>query len=287
MSIRHKLSRIIYSIRSRLVDTPISYIPGLKFVYHSIYNQLSPTDVAWINLNGCKIKIDTSDDIGREIYHGNHEIEMTKIVPELINNGDVVIDVGGHYGYYTSIFRELVGENGQVIAVEPNPQNANRLKESISANYWTNVEVVQKAVSDRESEIILNSVGDGEGRSFIESAQGRESVADRVQEKFKVKTIGLSSLIKMRKFKKIALIKIDIEGAEVEALRTLDGKFNSVSSILIEIHSNQPDATYEEIYEILEDSPGSLSYVGVQKPVNPDTLSTTSANLLWENDYMN
>jgi FkbM family methyltransferase len=282
MDSKRLVSRYLYYIKDKLSETPLRRIPGLGYVYDIFYKYTTPDDKTWVNVSGYDIKIDINDDIGRRIYHDNHESEIVDMLSELVGLGDKIIDVGGHYGYYTAIFRGLVGHTGEVIVVEPNPKNAELLRDTIRANDWKNVEIIEKAVSESEGEIILNSVKNGEGRSFVEGAHGRSSISDRADTEFKVETIGLSSLIEQRGIKMVDLIKIDIEGAEIGALRSLSGKFDLLSTMIIEIHSNQPKDIYDEMYDILSSSPGTLSYIDCDDEVSPDTLSTTSANLLWQ-----
>ena len=55
-------------------------------------------------------------------YHGlDREFDEVERFKELINDGDCVLEVGGHIGYVTQIFEDLVGGNGLVYVAEPTP----------------------------------------------------------------------------------------------------------------------------------------------------------------------
>ena len=70
---------------------------------------------------------------------------MTALVKRIVRNGDIVVDIGAHIGYYTLIFARLVGPKGKVFAFEPEPNNFNLLIKNIKINGYKNIIPVQKA----------------------------------------------------------------------------------------------------------------------------------------------
>ena len=84
-----------------------------------------------------------------------YEPNQTKIVKKYVHEGDVVIDVGAHVGYYTLLMAQLVGKNGKVYSFEPDPVNFELLKKSVEINGFENVVLIQKAVSDTTEKIKL------------------------------------------------------------------------------------------------------------------------------------
>jgi len=283
MDSKKRIANAMDYVAGQLSDTPLQRIDSLKNLYNALYGYLVPTGKTWVDVEDSQIKLDVSDDIGRKIYHDEHETEIKDVLPDVIDEGDIIIDVGGHYGYYTAKFNALVGESGKIIVVEPHEKNVGFLKETIERNGWENVQLVQKAISNSNGKINLNSIENGEGRSFIDNAYGRDGLSDRVEATFEVDAIQLSSLIREYNLESIDLIKIDIEGAELKAIKSLIGEFNSVSAMIVEIHSHQSTETYRELYNILS-SYGNLTYIGSSESVNPSSLSTTSANLLWQHE---
>ena len=67
---------------------------------------------------------------------------------------DIVIDVGANTGYYSLRLSSLVGENGKVIAIEPDPQTFNSLTKNCELNNISNVDTHNIAISDSNEEII-------------------------------------------------------------------------------------------------------------------------------------
>lgn len=60
----------------------------------------------------------------------------------------MVLDIDANIGIHTLLFSKLVGQQGKVIAFEPNKLNLKRLKFNLSLNNIKNVQVVEMAVGD-------------------------------------------------------------------------------------------------------------------------------------------
>src|SRR5581483_5730023 len=66
------------------------------------------------------------------LYMGmEHEPEATSAARQLVRPGDVVIDVGANYGWFTTLFAQAVGPTGHVYAFEPVPATYERLLEHL------------------------------------------------------------------------------------------------------------------------------------------------------------
>ena len=68
---------------------------------------------------------------GYWFYGREREANELAMFEELIQEGDVVFEVGGHVGYLTQVFEDLVGAQGTVIVAEPAPSNLNFLRLNI------------------------------------------------------------------------------------------------------------------------------------------------------------
>lgn len=66
-----------------------------------------------------------------------------------VEKGDIALDIGAYYGYYTLIFARKVGNTGLVIAVEPNPKCLQFLYCNIALNNLKNVKVFPYALSNK------------------------------------------------------------------------------------------------------------------------------------------
>lgn len=132
----------------------------------------------------------------------------------VINQGMTVVDIGAFFGIYTLIAARDVGNEGRVIALEPDPSNFRILENNIKANNLTNVTCLQKAAFDKDTVINL----------YRHSTPGHHSVIDSsdIIEVIKVSAIRLDNYLKAIP----DVIKMDIEGGEPKALegmrRTLE-----------------------------------------------------------------
>src|SRR3984957_14742766 len=88
-------------------------------------------------------------------------------VRRLLQPGQKVIDIGANYGTYTLPMAQKVGANGHVWAFEPSSSTAQFLAQGIAANGFTQVTLVQKAVSSAPGSAQLTLHVQAEERSII------------------------------------------------------------------------------------------------------------------------
>jgi len=137
------------------------------------------------------------------------EPRNTELIKSEIREGEVVVDIGAHIGYFTLILSRLVGPNGCVYAFEPDPDNFAILKRNVEMNGCKNVVLEQKAVSDRAGQGVFV----GWNLQGLESAETKESGESKV-----VDTVVLDEYFR-NESRRISFIKIDVEGHELSALR--------------------------------------------------------------------
>ena len=139
-----------------------------------------------------------SDVYWRGIYDG------FKVKP-----GFVVIDVGAHIGIYTIKAARSVGSNGRVIAVEPHPENFRLMLQNIALNKLDNVTPVQVALSNHEGYVKLYLSNSSDKHSIVYQASAQC---------MKVPSLTLDGLLRHLDIDYVDLIKIDVEGAEMDVL---------------------------------------------------------------------
>ncbi len=159
-----------------------------------------------------KIYVDTRD-IGitpHLVMDGFWETWLTQCISRIIKPGDICIDVGANYGYYSLLMSTLTGKEGRTIAVEPNPYVFNLLAATASV-HSSSIEPVQVALSDVSGFTTLvipdNFYGDA---SIVERKDKPRMARSRVD----VKTQTLDELAVQLELPRIDLVKIDVEGAE-------------------------------------------------------------------------
>ena len=167
------------------------------------------------DLGGSSFVCDLHDSISREVcFTGRYEPQETQLALRLLGPGMVVADVGANWGYFTLVCAYLVGGTGRVIALEPHPRLASILAENVASNGLSQVEVhrvAAGATSESKGFVGFDELGGNWGVS--RAAHGSE-VAD-----FESPAVALDALLDDRHAGRIDLVKIDIEGAEADAMR--------------------------------------------------------------------
>lgn len=182
-------------------------------IYHFI---LRPLVQGYILLQGHKVYVDMRDNVITQhlLNDGVWEKYETELFKILVKKGMVVVDIGANIGWYTLIAAKLVGKKGKVYAFEPDPDNCALLKKNVQINGYKNVIIEQKAILNRWGTIrlFLSSSNLGDHRTY-DSHDGRKWIT--------VKGITLDEYFR-NKPDRIDIIKLDIQGAEMEALLGMD-----------------------------------------------------------------
>lgn len=137
----------------------------------------------------------------------NYELETQTALRERLAPGLTALDIGANSGYFSVLMADAVGTSGRVYSFEPVPVSRALLEKNIAANRLRQIEVVPAALSDREgtAELHLHPSNDG-GHSL--------GTLDEKGDTIQVNTDTLDHFIETRGIGPIAVIKIDVEGAE-------------------------------------------------------------------------
>lgn len=150
---------------------------------------------------------------GRIREHHIWEPYETELVVNLLQPGDVFLDIGANIGYYTVLASALVGSGGAVIAYEPDEDNFRLLRENLALNRAVNVIAVQAAVSDYDGSGYLYLSPDNKGdHRFYDSGDGRRRSGTPV----------INAGRHLRPVTgRVNFIKIDTQGSEYRILNSL------------------------------------------------------------------
>ena len=135
---------------------------------------------------------------------GSYEFEIQKQIASELRLGDVFYDIGANVGFYSLLAATLT--KAPVYAFEPSPANLLYLRKHLELNRIENVEVMEMAISDEVGAASFETAGRATGRL---SANGNA----------RVRTSTLDALLSEHRIVPPNCIKIDIEGAELQALR--------------------------------------------------------------------
>ena len=163
-----------------------------------------------------------------------------------------LIDIGANFGWYTCLFASLGGENNNIFSIEPSPDNLFFLKENINKNKLKNISLIESAVGEKNSSLPLyfaNSKNPG-AHSLIKDTPQQNSKTKYL----KVKVNTLDSLFEDIEI--IHLMKIDIEGFEINALKGGLETLKKVQNLLIEFSPHLWEDSYNDaknFFTILSD----------------------------------
>lgn len=130
-----------------------------------------------------------------------------------VRSGDIFVDAGANIGIYTILAARLVGSTGRVIAIEMMSDTADRLALHCRINDVDNVVLLQQALSDTAGVIVRASVVDGKFGQATITDRGLGSAVRKVE----VVTTTLDEATSV--CDRVRVLKMDLEGAEHEALR--------------------------------------------------------------------
>ncbi len=162
---------------------------------------------------------------------GTWDAEEQQLLVSHLRPGGVFYDVGANIGFLSLLAARLVGPAGRVAAFEPLPVNAAQLERNANLNGFTNVTLVEAAVS--------SEAGVAQFDPANERVQARlaENAVAASQGLVAVRAVTIDGWRTETDFPLPGLIKIDIEGAEIAALRGAHEVIEASRPVLlIEVH---------------------------------------------------
>lgn len=198
------------------------------------------TDLVWVEHEVGGVRVDT------------HEWPQRELLVRLLPPGGVFLDVGAHVGLYTLA---LAGKASRVIAVEPNPAAAAQLRANLALNDVTNVDVLEVAAWDGAAPLDLSNPQPPTGEM---SGWMRTLPVENGQ-------IWGQRLDMALDLDRLDLVKVDVEGADLHALRGMSGLLHEHRPVLfVESHAVHG---YYELHE-LTDLIGGLGYGWEEGPAS-------------------
>lgn len=186
---------------------------------HLLTNRRNP--VAWAKLpNGFRMKVDLRWKGGYDVlyYFRTYEEGLSSLIRRAVDvPGATLIDVGANIGAFCFLAADVLrARGGRAIAVEPLPQNFGFLEESLRANGLGDViELLPVAVGDAEGTLLLEEQRSGEIANARPLTWTNEDAAAAAS----VPMTTLDRLVREHAIRNVQFLKLDIEGAELFALR--------------------------------------------------------------------
>jgi FkbM family methyltransferase len=168
---------------------------------------------------------------------GRYEPQETEIVRRVLRPGDVFVDVGANWGYFTLLAAHLVGPNGRVVSVEADPRASQSLREHAATNQLHWVTPVEIAADRGDGSVVLRAYGSVASTSSNLGVAASTTVVSGAPP-FVVRTRALDDVLDESGIDRVQLLKMDIEGAESRAIDGLQRRLRAhlVDRLVLELH---------------------------------------------------
>lgn len=214
-------------------------------------------DVVTTRLRGfsAKLTYDPNSEIGRYLFfRGSFEEQILKKIRQVVKKGDYILDVGANIGVHSLVFSTLTGNSGKVVAIEPQSNVRHRLELNLKNNHADNVIVLGCAIGAEESNArIYDIANNNDGAATLRPSEPEN------HEKFEdIEVKTLNFIKESTGLDNFDVVKIDVEGAELEVLKGLSELLQSTPPrcLFVEcVDSNLKrfDTSSEELISKLED----------------------------------
>lgn len=150
---------------------------------------------------------------------------------ELLGDEPVIVDAGAYIGDTTLYFKQIYPK-AKIWALEPYPPSFALLKKNVEENQLADVKMLQVALAPSSGEVTLHA--DNSGYNWFTTVSYFQNGWDKRQTTTAVKVRGvtLAEVVEGP----IDLLKLDIEGMEVDVFKSLVGELGRIKNIIAEVH---------------------------------------------------
>jgi FkbM family methyltransferase len=142
-------------------------------------------------------------------------------LPALLKEGDWALDIGANIGHYTQSMSNIVGNSGRIFACEPVPSTFDLLTANVRHFRWQNVTLLNLAASDHNGLVRMEIPAAADGSRDYLGHLARMNAQAQGPEVFCCRIDNFSFT------HRIALVKIDTEGAELAVLQGMERRSRS------------------------------------------------------------
>lgn len=163
-------------------------------------------------LPGFRLLADPADAaVGRHVLGGAYEPDVSAVFRTLLKPGMGVVDIGANIGWFTMLSASLVGPDGFVLAIEPNPANARAIEASRRLNGFDQVQVAQVAAGPELAMLVLHKSFSTGTTSDVPGGDAASVLGAET-----VPCVRPDALVPAGR--PIDLIKVDVDGSDYRAL---------------------------------------------------------------------
>ena len=168
--------------------------------------RLNPQEFRHRLVDDLEVSICIADGADLDLWLGQCDLDDALVFSRQLAPGQVMVDVGAHLGLYTLLAARRVGPTGHVLAVEPVPRFAEKIRRHAAMNRLGNITVAEMALAHTEGSGQIYDYGCESG------LVGKNDMPPTAVYTVPVKT--LDGLREEFSLPRVDAIKIDVEGAE-------------------------------------------------------------------------
>ena len=214
-----------------------------------------------------------------ESLFSRYELAVAQVIRDHLERGQTFWDIGANVGWFSVFASKIVGPSGRVVSFEPSPEVFDIL--FAHAKTAEGVTAIRLGVGNADEVRLFAAHGRSSSSSFVEEVTKmnfRFHASVPIQH-IKVELRKVDSLVK-ELGSKPSLLKIDVEGFELEVLRGASDLLSSRRpTLIIEVHPRQLElsgGTEELLFQFLRDR----RYAWEVIDRNPNSLYTIVAEPL-------
>jgi FkbM family methyltransferase len=151
--------------------------------------------------------------LDKGIWTGTYELAFASAIARHIKPGDICYDIGGYRGYMSGVMAHAGAS--KVYIFEPLPKNQSALRRLAELNPGLPLELVPFALANSDGSMLFKIMPDASMGKLSTSAFQPDAV---VMAEISVEIMKLDSVIREKRFAPPNVIKIDVEGAEMDVL---------------------------------------------------------------------
>lgn len=161
------------------------------------------------------------------------DCDYFKLEQAVPRSGSVVVDAGAFLGFYSVASSTLAGRSGRVVAVEANPGILGYLKLNLDYNKAYNTLLIPRALCSHTG---FTKLYIGAYPAVSSTIRSHVEEHTRVERAVEVKCLKLSTLLSYLGFTNV--LKLDVEGLELELLREASSALHRVKTVVVEVHTD-------------------------------------------------
>jgi FkbM family methyltransferase len=277
-------------IKKIFTDPPAAYISAklvVRSFYGKLYWSINPDKPLLHHLsNGGVLRLEPKHSFTHCFYPGvdQYEPDVRAALNFFLKTSDIFIDCGANVGYFSVLGNSLVGKTGKVISIEANPVTFSLLEANLKINHFGIP--IHCALTNEAGEVELFMPT--EGGDVYSSLRKGGLVKGKSIQSFKVLGRTLDDVVKELSLSKVDLVKIDIEGAELDVLKSASHLLSSFRPLVITEYGTNTwpkfGATSEDLKKLAEKHSYQLRIFNLKTknlvPVKEETWLSGYANII-------